>query len=119
MAKARGAKREKLLERAASKIVKLDKAASQQTVKRQKRRDTTLANAEKITATNKRAVRQERPQEFTALFIAKVQADVARGTMANIKPCWIIWRILMIHTMSYCAVRQMLKVRVSGNKRLD
>src|ERR1700723_2373711 len=32
------------------------------------------------TATNKRAVRQERPKEFTALFIAKVQADVARGT---------------------------------------
>src|ERR1700722_10723000 len=61
VAKARGAKREKLLERAASKIVK-------------------LANAEKTTATNKRAVRQERPQEFTALFIAKVQADVARGT---------------------------------------
>ena len=80
VAKARGAKREKLLERAASKIVKLDKAASQQTVKRQKRRDTTLANAEKTTATNKRAVRQERPKEFTALFIAKVQADVARGT---------------------------------------
>jgi hypothetical protein len=78
--KARGAKREKLLERAASKIIKLDKAATQQTVKRRKRRDTEFSSAEKQTATNNSATRRARNQEFTADFLAKMQADIARGT---------------------------------------
>jgi hypothetical protein len=80
LAKLRGAKREKALERAASKIVNLDKTASQQTVKRQKRRDTEFSKADK-TATNKRAASQARSQGFTAQFLAKVQADIANGTL--------------------------------------
>jgi hypothetical protein len=80
-AKARGPKRDKLLQRAASKIVGVDKTATQQTVRRQKRRGNTFANAEKITATTKCAVRQQRNRKFTADFIAKVQADIARGTL--------------------------------------
>jgi hypothetical protein len=79
--KARGAKREKLLERAASKIVKLDKVSSRQTVKRQKRRDATFSNDEKAAATTKRAVRQNRNQEFTEHFLASVKADIANGTI--------------------------------------
>jgi hypothetical protein len=80
VAKTRGAKREKALERAASKIVNLDKTASQQTVKRQKRRDTEFGRPDKI-ATDKRAASQARPHEFTAQFLAKVQADIANGTL--------------------------------------
>jgi hypothetical protein len=81
VAKARGAKRDKALERAASKIVTLDKTATQQTVRRQKRRDTEFSNAEKTTATNKRVARQVRSQEFTAHFLAKVQADISKGAL--------------------------------------
>jgi hypothetical protein len=81
VAKTRGTKRDKALERAASKIVSLDKSASQQTVRRQKRRDTEFSNAERTTATSKRAVRQERNQEFTARFLDKVRVDIARGTL--------------------------------------
>jgi hypothetical protein len=81
VAKTRGAKREKALERAASKIVSLEKTASQQIVKRQKRRDTEFSKAEKKTATNKRVASQPRSQEFTAQFLAKVQADIANGTL--------------------------------------
>jgi hypothetical protein len=50
VAKARGAKREKLLERAASKIASVKKTATQQTVKRQKRRDTKIETAAKQTS---------------------------------------------------------------------
>src|ERR1700730_14768118 len=46
VAKTRGVKREKALERAAPKIVNADKLATQQTVKRRKRRDTQFSNAE-------------------------------------------------------------------------
>jgi hypothetical protein len=81
VAKVRGAKREKALERAASKIVSLDKTASQQTVNRQKRRDTEFSKVEKKTATNKRVASQPRSHAFTAQFLAKVQADIANGTL--------------------------------------
>ena len=79
VARTRGAKREKALERAASKIVSLDKTASQQTVNRQKRRDTEFS---KVEQTNKRVASQpRRSQEFTAQFLVKVQADIANGTL--------------------------------------
>jgi hypothetical protein len=81
VAKTRGVKREKALERAAPKIVNADKLATQQTVKRQKRRDTQFSNAEKTTATSKRAVKQQRNQEFTTNFLASVQRDITRGTL--------------------------------------
>ena len=77
----RGAKREKLLERAASKVITLDKTATQQTVKRQKRRDTEFSNAEKQTVADKRVARRARHQDFTSDFLAKVRADIARGTV--------------------------------------
>jgi hypothetical protein len=78
--KTRGSKREKALERAASKIVKLDKTVTQQTVKRQKRRDSTFSNVEKATATNKRAASQTRAQQFDREFLSKVQGDISKGT---------------------------------------
>jgi hypothetical protein len=81
VAKTRGAQRETALERAASKIVSLDKTASQKTVKRQKRRDTEFSKAENKTVTNRRVASQARSQEFTAQFLAKVQADIANGTL--------------------------------------
>jgi hypothetical protein len=81
VAKARGAKREKLLQRAASKIVSVNKTATQQTVKRQKRRDTQLSSDTTSSSAKKRANRQARSQEFTAEFLAKVQADIARGAV--------------------------------------
>jgi hypothetical protein len=80
VAKTRGAKRDKALERAAAKIVTLDKSASQQIVKRQKRRNTEFSSAQEKTVANKRAVRQARNQEFTADFLARVQRDIAKGT---------------------------------------
>jgi hypothetical protein len=73
--KARGAKREKLLERAASKIIKLDKASSQQTVKRQKRRDTEFVKAERQEATQKGVTRRARADNFPAYFIDQTLAD--------------------------------------------
>jgi hypothetical protein len=78
--KSRGAKREKLLERAASKIVKLDKASSQQTVKRQKRRDTEFVKAEKSTATQKGITRRARADNFPAYFTDRMLADAAKKT---------------------------------------
>jgi hypothetical protein len=80
VAKTRGVKRDKALERAASKIVKLDKTASQQIVKRQKRRDTEFSKAEKTTATNRRSATQTRAQQFDREFLAKVQGDISKGT---------------------------------------
>jgi hypothetical protein len=77
----RGAKREKLLERAASKVISLDKTATQQTVKTQKRRDTEFSNAEKQTVTDKRVARRARDQEFTANFLTSVKHDIAHGTL--------------------------------------
>jgi hypothetical protein len=81
IAKTRGAKRDKALERAASKIVSLNETASQQTVKRQKRRNTEFSKVEKKTTTDKRAASHPRSQEFTAQFLAKVQADIINGTL--------------------------------------
>ena len=46
VSKTRGVNRDKALERAASKIVSLDNAASKQTVQRQKRRDASFTKAE-------------------------------------------------------------------------
>jgi hypothetical protein len=74
--KSRGAKREKLLQRAASKIVTLDKTATQQTVKRQKRRDTEFSNAEKQSGIARRA----RAESFPAYFLQQTQADASNGT---------------------------------------
>jgi hypothetical protein len=78
--KSRGAKREKLLERAASKIIKLDKASSQQTVKRQKRHDAEFIKAEKSTATQKGVTRRARADNFPAYFMDQVLADAAKRT---------------------------------------
>jgi hypothetical protein len=83
VANTRGTKRDKALERAASKIVKLDKAATQQTVRKRKRRDTEFSKAEKATTTNKRSSRQAHAQEFSAHFLARVQADISKGTLIN------------------------------------
>jgi hypothetical protein len=78
--KARGAKREKLLQRAASKIVKLDKVSSQQTVRRQKRRDTEFLQAEKTTAAQKGIARRARADSFPARFVEQARLDAAKGT---------------------------------------
>jgi hypothetical protein len=78
--KVRGSKRDKALERAATKITSLDKAASQQTVRGQKRRDTSFANAEKQTATQKGIARRARTDSFPARFVEQARLDAAKGT---------------------------------------
>ncbi len=78
VSKSRGAKRDKALELAASKIVSLDKAASAQTVKRQKRRDAALEKVAK-----QRRARPPSPgkgETFPAYFLERMKADAAKRT---------------------------------------
>lgn len=78
VSKTRGAKRDKALELAASKIVALDKAASAQTVKRQKRRDAAL---EKVAEQRRAQPSAPRKGEtFPAYFLERVKADAAKRT---------------------------------------
>ena len=81
VSKARGVKREKALERAASKIVSLDKTASTQTVRRQKRRDAGYAKAEKQTVARKGIARRARAETFPTYFIEQARADAGKRTL--------------------------------------
>ncbi len=73
VSRTRGAKREKTLEKAASKIVSLDNAASKQTVQRQKRRDAAITKTEKQSTARKVGA-------FPEEFLIRVKADAANRT---------------------------------------